>query len=542
MVIFAGLLLAMFLSSLDQTIISTALPTIAGDLGGVDHIAWIITAYTLAITIGMPIYGKLGDQYGRKGLFIIAIGIFILGSILGGLSGTMGALITARFVQGLGAAGLMILSQAILADIMSPRERAKYSGIMGAVFGISAIAGPLLGGFLTDHLSWHWTFWINVPLGIATIIVIAKTLHLPHVKERHTVDYLGMATMIPAVTAMVLITTWGGTQYDWNSPMIMGLIGAFVLFSGLFIFIEHKAKEPILPLKLFKSRTFTIAALVGLTMGAGTFAAMSYLPTYLQIVSGVTATASGMLMLPMVAGLFFASVGSGQIISRTGNYKWFPVVGMFLATVGLFLLSTMDTSTPQIVTAVYMVIIGAGMGFSMQTLVLVVQNSVEAKDVGSATASNNFFREIGISVGVSLFGAVFASRLAEKMNALPVSGLDSGSGEGLTPAVINNLPEGIKDIIVDAYVNALTPAFLYLVPVVLIGFIASFFVPKLQLSHVSGIERKTLEESMKEQRIEQGHSLSTKEQEVIDETIVTGHRKNTNDPALTGPSPIITKG
>lgn len=495
MIIFAGLLLAMFLSSLDQTIISTALPTIAGDLGGVDHLAWIITAYTLAITIGMPIYGKLGDQFGRKNLFIIAIAIFVAGSAFGGLSQTMGTLITARFIQGLGAAGLMILSQAILADIMSPRERAKYSGIMGAVFGISAIAGPLLGGFLTDNLSWHWTFWINIPLGIATIIVIAKTLHLPHTKAVHTVDYLGMTMLIPAVSSLVLITTWGGTQYDWTSPAILGLIAVFAVFTSVFIYVEHKAKEPILPLSLFKSRTFTMAAIVGLTIGAGTFAAMSYLPTYLQVVSGVTATSSGLLMLPMVAGMFVTSIGSGQIISRTGKYKIFPILGMSLAAAGLFLFSTMDANTPQLLTSLYMVIIGAGMGFCMQTLVLVVQNSVPAKDVGAATASNNFFREIGISLGVSLFGAIFASRLAEKMSGVPAGIASSGSPEGLTPALINSLPEGIKDTIVNAYVEALTPAFIYLVPVVLIGLIAAFFVPKVQLSQVSGLERKSLEES-----------------------------------------------
>lgn len=515
MIIFSGLLLAMFLSSLDQTIISTALPTIAGDLGGVDHLAWIITAYTLAITIGMPIYGKLGDQFGRKGLFIIAIAIFVAGSAFGGLSQTMGTLIAARFIQGLGAAGLMILSQAILADIMSPRERAKYSGIMGAVFGISAIAGPLLGGFLTDHLSWHWTFWINIPLGLATIVVIAKTLHLPHVKTVHKVDYLGMTMLIPAVSSLVLITTWGGTQYDWTSLVILGLVAIFIVFTAVFIYVEHKAKEPILPLDLFKSRTFTMAAIIGLTIGAGTFAAMSYLPTYLQVVSGVTATSSGLLMLPMVAGMFVTSIGSGQIISRTGKYKIFPIIGMFLAAVGLFLFSTMDADTPQMLTSLYMVIIGAGMGCCMQTLVLVVQNSVPAKDVGSATASNNFFREIGISLGVSLFGAVFASRLSERMSELPASVAASGSGEGLTPALINSLPDGIKDLIVHAYVDALTPAFIYLVPVVLIGLIAAFLVPKVQLSQVSGLERKTLEEGRTEHKIEEANMVSMQESVIV---------------------------
>lgn len=490
MIIFAGLLLAMFLSSLDQTIISTAMPTIAGDLGGADHISWIITAYALALSIGMPIYGKLGDQFGRKGLFIIAIAIFMAGSIVSGLATSMEFLIFGRFVQGLGGAGLMILSQAILADIMSPLERAKYSGIMGAVFGVSAIAGPLLGGFLTEHLSWHWAFWINIPLGLLSIFIAVKTLHLPKVEASHKVDYWGMATLTPAVISLILLTTWGGTQYEWASPVIIGLIAAFAIFTAVFILIEHRAAEPIIPLALFKSRTFTLAAVIGLTIGAGTFAALSYLPTYLQIVNGVSATTSGLLMLPMLGGMFTASVGSGYIISKTGKYKIFPVMGMALAAIGIYLFSTMNIDTPQIITAVYMVITGLGMGFCMQTLVLIVQDSVKAKDVGAATATNNFFREIGISLGVSIFGSVFASRLAEKLSSLG----GTASSSGLTPEAINNLPDQVREVIIQGYVDSLMPAFIFLVPIVALGFIATLFIPQRKLSQVSGTERRKLEQ------------------------------------------------
>lgn len=492
MIIFAGLLLTMFLSSLDQTIISTAMPTIAGDLGGADHISWIITAYALALSIGMPVYGKLGDQFGRKGLFITAIVIFLIGSVISGLSTTMGMLIIGRFVQGLGGAGLMILSQAILADIMSPLERAKYSGVMGAVFGVSAIAGPLLGGFLTEHLSWHWAFWINIPLGLFAIFIAVKTLHLPSVEASHKVDYWGMATMMPAVISLVLISTWGGTQYEWNSPTIIGLIIACLVFTALFILIEHRASEPIIPLTLFKSRTFTLSAVVGLTLGAGTFAALSYLPTYLQIVNGVSATASGLLMLPMLAGNFVASIGSGYIISKTGKYKIFPILGMAFSGVGIYLLSTMSVGTPQLVTSIYMIITGLGMGFALQTLVLIVQDAVKAKDVGAATATNNFFREIGISLGVSIFGSIFASRLAEKL-------FSTGSGvaeSGLTPEAISNLPDQMREIVVQGYVDSLMPAFVFLIPIIAIGFIAALFIPQKELSRVSGAERRKLEQEI----------------------------------------------
>jgi EmrB/QacA subfamily drug resistance transporter len=328
--IFAGLLMVMFLSSLDQTIISTALPTIVGDLGGLGHMAWVITAYTLAITIGMPIYGKLGDQFGRKPLYVTAIILFLIGSVLSALSADMTQLIVFRVIQGLGAGGLMVLSMTILADIFSPAERAKRSGILGGVFGLSSVIGPLLGGWLTENLSWHWTFWVNVPIGILALILIVTRLHLPHTHNKAKIDYLGMVLMAPAITAFILAFTWGGSEYDWNSPQIFGLFGLFAVLTALFIFVESKAKEPIIPLDLFNNRGFVLASTIGILLGAGMFAAISYIPTYLQVVAGAGATESGLMMLPAVVGIFGASIGSGQIIARTGQYKIFPILGMLL--------------------------------------------------------------------------------------------------------------------------------------------------------------------------------------------------------------------
>jgi EmrB/QacA subfamily drug resistance transporter len=488
--IFTGLLLVMFLSSLDQTIISTALPTIVGDLGGIAHMAWVITAYTLAITIAMPIYGKLGDQFGRKPLYITAIALFLIGSVLSALSANMGQLISFRAIQGLGAGGLMVLSMTILADIFSPAERAKRSGILGGVFGLSSVIGPLLGGFLTEHLSWHWTFWVNIPIGIIALVLIVTRLHLPHNYVKTKVDYLGMAVMAPAITAFILAFTWGGSEYDWNSWQIIGLFVAFAVLSALFVLVEHKASQPIIPLSLFKSRAFILASSIGILLGAGMFAAISYIPTYLQIVTGATATESGLMMLPTVIAIFAASIGSGQIIARKNVYRIFPIIGMTTAAVGIFLLSTLTADTAVPVTMAYLVVLGLGLGLTMQPLILIVQGSVKAANLGAATATNNFFREIGVTLGVSIFGSVFSSRLVDNMAKFASGGATGGgSTNSLTPDAIKALPDAVKTQVIDAYVNALTPAFIYLVPVVLLGAVLALFLPKIEISKESGLER-----------------------------------------------------
>lgn len=479
--VFAGLLVAMLLSSLDQTIFSTALPTIVGELNGVDHMLWVTTAYLVAATIMMPIYGKLGDLIGRKGLFIGALGLFLVGSVVGGLAPDMTWLIIGRAIQGLGGGGLMILSQAIIADVVPVRERAKYMGIMGAVFGISSVAGPLLGGWFTEGIGWRWAFWINIPLGILAIVFAVVFLKLPRHRVAVRFDLWGVITMAVAVTSIILVTSWGGTQYDWNSATIITLIVIAVLSSAAFVLAEYKAAEPIIPLALFKSRNFVLATAAGLFIGVAMFGAIAYLPTYLQMVTGVSATVSGFMLLPMIIGLMIATIGTGQIASRTGRYKWMPLASMAVIALGLWLLSTLTVATPLPVLLSYLFVVGFGIGLGMQMLILIVQNSFPNREVGTATAANNFFREIGASMGGAIVGALFTSRLTELLTErMPTAG-GAGDTNSLTPGVVQNLPEAIRDVIVGAYNDALTPVFLMLIPMVIAGFILLLFVKEVPL-------------------------------------------------------------
>lgn len=481
LLIFAGLLAAMLLSSLDQTIFSTALPTVVGELNGVNHMLWVTTAYLVAATIMMPVYGKLGDLIGRKGLFIGALSIFVIGSVIGGLAQDMTWLITGRAVQGLGGGGLIILSQAIIADIVPVRERSKYMGVMGAVFGISSIAGPLLGGWFTESTGWRWAFWINIPLGVVAIILAAVFLKLPRHRNSVKFDVWGTLTMAVAVTAIILIASWGGTEYEWDSPTILWLIVIAVVFSALFVFAEYKAAEPIIPLSLFKSRNFVLATAAGLFIGVAMFGALAYVPTYLQIVTGVNATVSGLMMLPMILGLMGGAIVTGQLAAKTGRYKWMPIASMIVLAVALWLLSTLNVDTPIWVLLTYLFILGAGVGLGMQILVLVVQNSFPDSQVGTATASNNFFREIGASLGGAVVGALFTARLTDLLaERLPTDG-PAGDLNSFTPAVINALPDTIHDIVTGAYNEALTPVFAMLIPMVLAGLVIVLFVEEVPL-------------------------------------------------------------
>ncbi|WP_051208460.1 MDR family MFS transporter [Propionicicella superfundia] len=485
--VFAGLLVAMLLGSLDQTVFSTALPTIVGELGGVNHMLWVTTAYLVASTIMMPIYGKLGDLIGRKGLIIGALTIFLAGSVIGGLASSMTWLIVARAVQGIGGGGLMILSQAIIADVVPVRERSKYMGVMGAVFGLSAVAGPLLGGWFTESAHWRWAFWINLPLGVAAIALAAFFLRLPRHDARIRFDLWGVITMAIAVTAIILIASWGGTEYEWGSPVILSLILVATVFSTLFVIAEHRASEPVIPLALFKSRNFVLATIAGLFIGISMFGALSYLPTYLQMVTGVNATVSGLMLLPMIAGLMLGAVTTGQLATTTGRYKWMPIASMIGLGLGLWLLSTLRVDTPLWVLLSYLFVLGVGVGLGMQILVLVVQNSFPDSQVGTATAANNFFREIGASLGGAIVGALFTSRLTDLVTErLPAGGATAVDLNSLTPAAVRALPEAIRDVIVGAYNDALTPVFVSLLPMVVAGLVFVVLIKEVPLR--SGLE------------------------------------------------------
>ncbi|MEV3858936.1 MDR family MFS transporter [Streptomyces sp. NPDC050095] len=483
--IFAALMLTMLLGALDQTIVSTALPTIVGELNGIEHMAWITTAYILAATIGMPVYGKLGDLMGRKNIFLAGIALFLVGSVVCGLAQNMGTLIAGRALQGLGGGGLMITSQAIIADLVPPRERAKYMAPMGAVFGLSSVVGPLLGGWFTDSHSWRWAFWVNLPLGVLALFVAAVAIKLPRKAVEVTLDYLGTALMAAAVTCTVLFASWGGTQYAWSDPLVVGLgVGAVAAWI-LFFVAEKRAKEPVIPLHLFRSPIFNVATLLGMiVIGLGMFAIVGYMPTYLQMVYGKTATESGLLLIPMVVGIMGTALPSGAIMSKTGRYKVYPIAGTAIIMLVAYLMSTLDVSDPVWLVCLYVGLAGAGVGLMMQTLVLAVQNDFPGSEVGTATSANNFFREIGATLGTAVVGAVFASRLTDKLAAgiPPEAAAKVGDSDALTPALVRALPADLRDTVVTSYQEALVPIFLYLLPVFAVGLVLAFILKEKPLA------------------------------------------------------------
>lgn len=492
-IIFSALIAGMLLASLDQTIVSTAMPTIVGQLGGVEHQTWITTAYLLATTIVMPIYGKLGDILGRRHLFLIAIAVFTAASAACAFADDFWAFVVFRAIQGLGGGGLMILSQAIIADIVPASERGKYMGPLGAIFGLAAVGGPLLGGFFVDHLTWQWCFYINIPIGIAAFLIAWFALTLPAKRATKRIDIFGILTLSIATTCLIFFTDFGGNdEHGWSDPLTW-LFGAGLLIAvALFVLIESRVEDPIIPLSLFRNSTFVTATAIGFVIGLGMFAAIAFMPTFLQMSSGTSAAVSGLLLLPMMAGLMITSIGSGLAITKTQRYKVYPVVGTAVMALGMLWLTTLAGDTPLWVICAMLFVFGLGLGLIMQVVVLVVQNAVPVDEIGTATSTNNYFREVGGALGVAIFGTIFTNRLAEKLTEVFVAaGADpEQAGQAtatLDPAILKQLPDPIREGIINAYADSLAPVFWYLLPFLLIAFVLALLLKEIPLSDQAGM-------------------------------------------------------
>jgi EmrB/QacA subfamily drug resistance transporter len=484
MIVLPGLMMAMLLAMLDQLIVGTALPRIVGDLGGVTHLSWVVTAYVLASTVTTPFYGKLGDMYGRKKFFIAAILIFLAGSALSGLSHSMTELITFRAIQGLGAGGLMVGAMATIGEIVPPRERGKYMGYMMVIMMLATIGGPLLGGWITQSFSWRWIFYINLPIGGAALVYMIATLHLPKRRVEHRIDYLGGILLAVVSTAIILIATWGGTQYSWGSVQVLGLAAVTVVALIAFLFVESRAMEPMLPLHVFKNRNFSVTMVLTFFVGLGMFGAMTFLPLYQQTVQGATPTISGLLLTPMMVGSMITSVAAGQLVTKTGKYKLFPILGGGIMAVGMFLLTNLGPNTSRFDSGLYYAVLGLGMGFLMQMVSLISQNSVEMKDMGVASSARMYFQQIGGSLGVAAFGALFASRLN---SVIASASKGTGgvhlqiSGGSFDPAQVTSLPAAAKEVVFTAISHGIQGVFYAVLPTAIMVFILAWFIKEVPL-------------------------------------------------------------
>lgn len=485
LIVLFGLMTGVLLSALDQSIVGTALPRIVSELGGLDKLAWVVTAYLLTATAATPLWGKISDLYGRRPIFQAAIVIFLVGSALCGLSQNLPQLIAFRAFQGIGGGGLMSIALAIIGDIIPPRERGRYQGYFGAVFGVSSVAGPLLGGWFTDGPGWRWIFYINLPVGIAALVVTTMALKLPAVRREHRIDFLGAALIVGSVAALLLYLDWAGTEYGWLSPLALALLVAGIIGTILFVFVESRAAEPIIPLRLFQNPIFAVGNLYGFLAGVAMFGAIIFLPFYLQIVMGMSPTESGLAMLPAVLGILTTSIVTGQLITRTGKYKIYPIIGAAVLVVALLLMSRLQVDTPYWQLAIFMLTFGAGLGCTMQTITTAVQNAVEFRDLGVATGATTFFRQMGGTIGAAIFGAILSNRLAVHLaeqlgpmaTAMPNGrAIDTGNIQA-----IHQLPPAIQIPVLEAFTNALDDVFLVGVPIVALALLVALFLKEVPL-------------------------------------------------------------
>jgi EmrB/QacA subfamily drug resistance transporter len=485
-IILFGVMAGMLLFALDQGIVGTALPRIVSDLGGLDQLSWVVTAYLLTSTAATPIWGKLSDLYGRRRIFQFAIVIFLIGSALCGLSQNMLQLIVFRAIQGVGGGGLFAVAFSIIGDVIPPRERGRYQGYFGAVFGVSSVAGPLLGGWLTDGPGWRWIFYVNIPVGLAALVVTSMVLKMPVVRREHRIDWAGAAVIVAAVSCLLLYLDWSGKEYGWTSPGSLALVAAAAVLSVAFVVVERHATEPIIPTRLFRNQVFAVGNAYGFLAGVAMFGGFVFLPVYLQAVQGFSPTASGLSLLPAIIGIFSTSVTSGQLITRTGRYKIFPIIGSVVLVVALLLLSRLDVDTPFWQVALSEFLFGAGLGFTMQTIVTAVQNAVEFRDLGAATSSVTFFRQMGASIGVAIFGAALSSRLAHYLaEGFAQAGVQPSAGGMQIDAndvqAIQQLAEPAKSLVLGAFAHALDDVFLIGVPFLVLAFIVSLFLKEVPL-------------------------------------------------------------